>query len=365
MLHVSVESGRHPAELRRWFPAPEPDPFFEDSVLTALYGDRWTSIVIEEDGHALRHAFAACAIGATGLLDIEPLLGYAGPVSTPEAPADFLIAALDRYGALCRDNGIVAELVRFNPLLQNHRELEGLTSDLVLLPSKPVVYLPVRFDESDQMSNYPPATRNMVRAGYRSSKVSALEKTFEAWTTLRLSYERTLDDTGAERRWRLPLDLWERLSRNQRCALFGAVQQERLVSGAIALVHDRTWYYLLAAGVRDAQVRRGLSNAVVHEIARAAALEGASYVALGGGRTAAPHDSLFRFKRSLGGDVWPFTAGLFTHDRRELTSLVQAAERRHPSIAASSLFLRYRSAPGFSEGRMIPVSPGSLAGRTA
>jgi len=94
-------------------------------------------------------------------------------------------------------------------------------------------------------------------------------------------------------------------------------------------------------------------------------LEGASYVALGGGRTAAPHDSLFRFKRSLGGDVWPFTAGLFTHDRRELTSLVQAAERRHPSIAASSLFLRYRSAPGFSEGRMIPVSPGSLAGRTA
>jgi hypothetical protein len=365
MLHVHVECGRHPAALRQWFPAPEPDPFFEDDILAALYGDSWTSIVIEEDGHALRHAFSASAIGATGLLDIEPLLGYAGPISTPDAPADFLIAALDRYSALCRENGIVAELVRFNPLFQNHRGLEGLTADLVLLPSKPLVYLPVRHDESDQMSSYPPATRNMIRAGYRSSNVSTLEKTPEAWTELRLSYERTLDDTSAEPQWRLALDLWERLYRHQRFVLFCAVRQEQQMSGAIALVHGSTWYYLLAAGVRDPQARRGASNAVVHEIAKAAALDGASRIALGGGRTPAPDDSLLTFKRSFGGDLRPFTVGLFTHDRRELSSLMQAAERRDPSVGASPLFLRYRLAPGFSEGRMIPVSIRSLAGRTA
>jgi hypothetical protein len=365
MLHVHLECGRHPAAVRRWFSAPDPDPFFEDDVLTALYGEAWTSIVIEEDGHALRHAFSPSAIGTTGLLDIEPLLGYAGPLSTPGAPADFLIAALDRYSALCREHGIVAELVRFNPLLQNHRPLEGLTADLVLLPSKPVAYLRVRHPESDQMSSYPPATRNMVRAGYRSSNVSTLEKAPQAWTQLRLFYERTLDNTGAQPQWRLPLDLWERLQRHQRFVLFGAVQQERLVSGAVALRQGDTWYYFLAAGDRDPDARRGVANAVVHEIAKAAALDGASRIALGGGRTAAADDSLFRFKSSFGGDVLPFTAGLFTHDRRELTSLIQAAERSDPSVSASPLFLRYRLAPGFAEGRMVPISLRSLVGRTA
>ncbi len=89
MLHVHVECGRHPEARRRWFPAPEPDPFFEEDVLSSLYGDAWTSIVIEEDGHALRHAFAASAIGTTGLYDIEPLVGYAGLLATPGARRSF------------------------------------------------------------------------------------------------------------------------------------------------------------------------------------------------------------------------------------------------------------------------------------
>jgi hypothetical protein len=365
MLHVHVEAGRHPAALRRWFPAPEPDPFFEEDILCALYGDGWTSIVIEEDGHALRHAFSASAIGATGLRDIEPLVGYGGPLSTPGAPVDFLVAAIDRYRTLCRESGIVAELVRFNPLLQNHRGMEGLTADLVLLPPKPVVYLTVRRGDSDRMSSYPPATRNMVRAGYRSSNVSTLEKTPEVWTELRRFYDRTLDNSGAQPQWRLPLSLWERLQRHPRFMLFGAVQQERLVSGAVVLVHGDTWYYFLAAGDRDPQARRGAANAVVHAIVQAAALDGASRVALGGGRTTAADDSLLRFKSSFDGDVLPFTVGLFTHDRGELTSLVQVAERRDPAVSASPLFLRYRLAPEFSEGRMVPISLRPLVGRTA
>ena len=365
MLRVHVECGRHPTALRRWFPAPEPDPFFEEDVLTALYGDAWTSIVVEQDGHALRHAFAASAIGTTGLFDIEPLVGYAGLLATPGAPSEFLIAALDRYSTLCRENGIVGELVRFNPLLQNGERMDGLAPDLVLAPSKTVVYLAVHHDESIQMAGYPPATRHMMRAGYRSSNASRLEKTPAAWTELRLFYERTLDDTGAEPHWRLPIDQWERLRRHPRFVLLGAVQQNQLVSGAIALTHDRTWYYFLAAGVRDPQARRGASNALVHEIAKAAARDGASRISLGGGRTSAPDDSLFRFKSSFGGENRPFRVGRFTHNRVELASLIKAAERRDRCVDGSPLLLRYRLAPGFSDGRMVPVPLPSFVERPA
>ena len=363
MLHVDVECGRHPNALRRWFPAPEPDPFFEEDVLTSLYGDAWTSIVIEEDGHALRHAFAASPIGTTGLFDIEPLVGYAGLLATPGAPAEFLIAALERYSALCREHGIIGELVRFNPLLQNQRALDGLSGNLALPEPRLVVYLPVHQDDAARLSSYPPETRNMIRTAYRSSSVSILEKTPEIWTRFRDLYEDTLDATGAGPEWTLPPDLWERLRHSRRFVLFGALQREQLVSGAIALVHDTTCYYFLAARVRDREARRGAGNAVVHEITRAAARAGASHLGLGGGKTASGTDSLFAFKSSFGGMVRPFAFGLFAHDRAELDVLRQAAERSNPLISASPLFLRFRLAGIFSEGRMLPVPIRSLAER--
>lgn len=356
MLHVHVECGRHPIALRRWFPASEPDPFFEEDVLTALYGDAWTSIVIEEDGHALRHAFAASAIGTTSLYDIEPLVGYAGLLATTGAPAEFLIAALDRYSTLCREHGIVGEVVRFNPLLRNHRVLEGLSADLVFPGPRRVVYLQIHKDDSACMSSYPPGTRNMIRTGYRSSDVSTLEKTPEIWTRFRRLYADTLDATGAGPEWALPLDLWDRLRRSRRFLFFGALQRNRLVSGALALVHGTTCYYFLAARVREREARRGAGNAVVHEVARAAVGAGASHVGLGGGRTASGTDSLFAFKSSFGGDVLPFRVGLFAHDRVELDALTQAAERSDASVCGSPLFLRFRLAPLFAAGRMRPVS---------
>jgi hypothetical protein len=363
MLRIHLECGRHPAALRRWFPAPEPDPYFEEDVLTSLYGDAWTSIVIEEDGHAWRHAFAASAIGRTGRFDIEPLVGYAGPLATSGAPAEFRIAALDRYSTLCRDSGIVAELVRFNPLLRNERAFKGLSADLALPEPRQVVYLRVDEDAAACMSGYPPETRNMIRTGYRSSTVSTLEKTPEIWSRFRHLYADTLEATGAGREWALPPDLWERLRRSRRFVFVGARQRDQLVSGAVALMHGTTCYYFLAARIRDAEARRGAGNALVHEITRAAAAAGASSVGLGGGRTSSGADSLFAFKSSFGGGVLPFQVGLLTHDRTEVDALIRAAERSDPSITTSPLFLRFRLAPIFAEGRMRPVSVRSMAER--
>jgi len=363
MMTVHVESGRHPAALRHWFPAAEPDPFYDESVLTALYGDGWLSVVIEEDGHALRHAFAASAIGTTGLLDIEPLVGYAGPLATSDAPAEFLSAALKRYSALCRENGIVAELIRFNPLLRNHRPLDGLTPDLVLAEPKPVIYLAIQRERQQQMSGYPRPTRNMVRTGYRSARVAVLDKATSAWSQFERLYDRTLEATTAAAHWQLAPDVWARLRHHPRFALIGAVQEDRLVAGALSLTSSSTWYYFLAAGVREPDARRGVGNAVVHEIGLAAAREGAPWLALGGGTTGSMTDSLFAFKNSFGGEVVPFTVGRFTHDRAEHGALLETAERGNRTVSGSALFLRYRLAPAYAAGRMVPVPIRPLAGR--
>lgn len=364
MLRLHVAHGAHPSVLRRWFPAPDPDPYFEEAVLVTLYGPCWTSVLVEQDGHALRHAFAASAIASTGLFDIEPLVGYAGPLATPDAPHEFLIEALRRYSAFCREHGIVAELVRFNPILENHGRVDGLLTDLAVPDAKPVVYLPCTGD-LEAMSRYTPAARRNTRTGYRSSLVSVLPMTSETWEEFRSLYDANLDAVGAGREWRLDDGLWARLHRDCRLVLVGAVQAARLVAAAVVLAHHDTWYYLLAANVRDPDTRRGASNAVVHEITRVAAQHGARRLGLGGGNSTSPADSLLRFKRSFGGDLRPFRIGLFTHDRVALQALVRGAEREAEQVRASSLFLRYRLAPSCAAGRMRPVPLRSVTAELA
>ena len=50
--------------------------------------------------------------------DVETPYGYGGPVSTSSEP-QFLAAAREAYLAWLRERGVIAELVRFHPLIQN------------------------------------------------------------------------------------------------------------------------------------------------------------------------------------------------------------------------------------------------------
>jgi len=354
MLRVHVGHGQHPKNLRQWFPGPEPDPFFEAAVMTAWYGTDWTSVVVEENGHAVRHAFAASPIGDTGLRDVEPIVGYTGPVATAAAPSDFIVEAVRRYSTLCREQGIIAELVRFNPILRNDCILEGISPDLVLSGSKPVVYLAVHKGEADSMAAYPRVTRNMIRTGLRRSSVSVLDKSPEHWAQFLMQYHESFQagDRGPE--WQLTGPRAERLRRSPQFLLFGALQQRTLIASAVAIVHPTTSYYFLAAARRGVECR-GASNAIVHQIARTAAVSNAARVGLGGGLSASAGDRLLRFKRSFGGELQPFRVGLFTHDAAAYTGLLRAAEKSSPAARTSPLFLRYRIAPEFAAGRMEPV----------
>jgi hypothetical protein len=347
---------RHPAVLRRFFPLPEPDPFYEETVLRALYGNAWTSVVVEDGQFALRHAFAVSAIGSRGLYDIEPLVGYAGPSVTTGSTPGFIAKALRCYSAFCREHGIVAELIRFNPLLANHLAVDRLDGDLIIRAAKPVVFLGVEQDDAVQLAAYPPKNRNVIRSALRGLRVTVLEKTWDSWHQFISLYSQGLTRTGASPEWRLPPELFGRLQTHAAFMLVAAMRDDRMVSAALALIHRPTVYYFLAASVRDPDLRRGASNAIVHAVTRAAAAVGAARVALGGGNTAELSDPLFRFKRSFGGEVRPFTIGRFTHNKAALDDLLRETDLSGVTARDSGLFLRYRLTDALGTGRMWPTT---------
>ncbi|MBV8600148.1 MAG: hypothetical protein JO359_01150, partial [Candidatus Eremiobacteraeota bacterium] len=119
VLDVSLTENEHAERLGRFFPATERSAFHEKAMLDAL-SPRWISVLIADGAEAFHTSFVPQPIEATGLFDIEPFLGYAGFLSSSDRP-EFVARALDAYASACRARGIVAELVRFDPILENHK----------------------------------------------------------------------------------------------------------------------------------------------------------------------------------------------------------------------------------------------------
>ena len=164
MARFHYERGKFPSQAERYFDFADLDPFFCEDVIHVIYGNEWESVLIEDGQHAYLHILEPCPIADTGLYDIEPLIGYAGPLSNT-IDREFLKQALQEYSSFCSERKIIAELVRFNPHLRNHVALIGVNPKLRFVENKPIAYLPVSTDDQMMLSTYSHKCRNMVRTG--------------------------------------------------------------------------------------------------------------------------------------------------------------------------------------------------------
>src|ERR1039458_8383092 len=94
-----------------------------------LNGDGKALAFVAEDGkRTLFHPFLIRLIPEFDLHDewhdIESVYGYSGPLSTTN-DRKFLAEAWGAFSDWCQQQNVVAEFIRFHPLLDNKESLEG------------------------------------------------------------------------------------------------------------------------------------------------------------------------------------------------------------------------------------------------
>src|SRR5271165_3316700 len=99
-LKVLLTEDRHPPNFDDFFPTNSRDAFHERDVLNAT-ATKWYSILIIHGSMAFHNSFALSPIDGTNFFDIEPFMGYAGPLTTT-ADKKFLSEALEAYSCVCR-----------------------------------------------------------------------------------------------------------------------------------------------------------------------------------------------------------------------------------------------------------------------
>jgi hypothetical protein len=331
-MEIRLTRGRHPPEIERYFDPTSMDPFYNDEVLTALNGSDWHSVLITSGRNAFFHTFAKQRINKSDMFDIEPRLGYAGPVLKGDDP-DFANAALARYSHLCRSENVVAELVRFNPLLRNH--LYFVDTPLIdVSPAKEIVVAQCRADDASQLAEFSEPCRRRVRRGSRDCSYRRLTDSDEIRSFKALYYE-SLQRVSASPSWYIEDELFKRMLSSELYTLYGVFSDSQLVSTCLTVEAGTIAYYLLAAN-SDPHTR-GANEFLIHSVARDCSNRGIRHFILGGGSTSSSEDTLLRFKRKFTKHTDTFFIGKIVHDKEAFDTL---SARHTPQ---PGMFLSYRT----------------------
>jgi hypothetical protein len=231
----------------------------------------------------------------TGYTDISSIYGYSGPLSTTP-DRKFLAGAWQAFDTWAREKKIIAEFIRFS-LYADNRGFAHPDTQIEFNRPSAVSRLPETDEEL--LTALGKKTRNMIRkaekAGLEARELEP-QKNLAAFRTL---YSETMDRNEAPGFFLYDDEYYRRLLSLPpgELRLFGTFEGERLVAAAMALVYKKGALYHLGASLQDYN-NLGTGNLCLFEMSRQLLFTGIEFLTVGGGRTMAENDPLFRFKKS-------------------------------------------------------------------
>ena len=244
------------------------------------------------------------------LCDASTPYGYGGPAFTRGESGEALLA---RYReVMAREfprRGVVAEFVRFHPVLENHAgEQPGLDR---LRRSQTVVW-DLTDDPETMWAGMGRSARSSVRSAQRAGVRVEEDTGLLHLESFHRSYLETMRRNQAASSYHYPLEFFRRTFAELRgmVSLFVATLGGEVASAALIL-HRGPHVHYHFSGNSGTRPVPGANNLLLYEIALWARARGARTFHLGGGRSAG--DTLFQFKASFSPRHLDFWTGAAVH----------------------------------------------------
>ena len=271
--------------------------------------------------------------------DIETVYGYSGPLCSATDP-EFLVDAWKAFASWCQEERIVAEFIRFHPLIENHRTVDGSCN---VTWDRDTVAVRLDCSEDDLWASYPQVQRNMVRKALSQGLTCEEVSPVNDLKVFKELYQSTMDRVEAQHRYYFCDSYFEHLINGlgDKVRLFAVCDGDHAVAAALFLRHgDQLHYHLAGNDVHYSAAAP--SNLLLHTVARWGQQQGLRWLHLGGGRTADTNDGLFRFKASISQLRFPFYIGRRIHDNQTYEALCAQWMRQRSMTQRPSYFLLYR-----------------------
>jgi len=287
-------------------PAPQRDAFARRCYYEALAASDETAkpecAVLKDHRGLVLHPYFRCPMtrydwldSPSGKYDLITAYGYGGfygNVESTELVEDFMLA----FNSYCKQTGVVAELVRLNPLIKIQPSIKRMY-DLNKANSQVVVGLQ-RSDE-EIMKSYLHNNRKNIKKALRSG-VSIIREEIDGnrFRDFLEIYEDTMKRRSAKEAFLLPEDFYWRLKDGMdgMIQIFYSVLDGVSVSAELVLCSETAVYSFLG-GTKEEYYEYRPNNLLKHEIIKWSRDNGFKYFLLGGGPQG--NDGIFEYKRSF------------------------------------------------------------------
>ncbi len=265
--------------------------------------------------------------------DFSTPYGYGGWIIEGEN-ADKLFFEYEKW---CLKNNILAEFVRFHPVMETHKKSVDAYDVIALgktvamdLSSPEVIW-----------ANITSPNRNMIRKAQKNGIRIYSGRYPEIYKTFREIYNGTMDKNNADSYYYFGEEFYESILNDlaENAQIFYAVYEGKIVAASIMLAANGRMNYHLSGSLRE-YANLAPSNLLLYKAALWGSENGCKTLHLGGG-VGSGEDSLFKFKKAFyRGDVLPqFHIGKKIFNKEKYDELVNLRK----DLPESGFFPKYRA----------------------
>ena len=296
------------------------------------YGDGEAQcFVYEKDGKIALYPFLKNPITPLGYeldkeyYDIQGAYGYNGLIASTD-DADFIACFWEEFDAWCQDNDIVAEFMRFHPLLNNQR-LASPKMKSFFSRHTVALDLNLSLDEiwTQQFSS---KNRNMIRKAEKEGVEVVESNDYEAFRNL---YDRTMTNLNAENYYFFPQSYYDeyQASFKDNSILYFAMLDGKVIAGSMFMFCEEYAHYHLSARDREYS-KYAANNLILWYGIQKAKERGCKWFHFGGGTTGEENDSLLLFKQNFSKSKMDFWIGKRVHNQNVYDNVVSQWKNKFP-----------------------------------
>lgn len=225
--------------------------------------------------------------------DLATPYGYGGWLLEGEGDIAPLFAAYEDW---CRNNGIVSEFVRFQPVLENQKRLETVYD---IVPLGHTVTIDLK-DSEGIWNHFSSDNRKAVRKAQKAGITINRSDTQEAYEKFRKIYQANMDYVEAAQYYYFSEDFFQCMKQelSQSAQVFSAeLENGEVVAATIMFSANGSMDCFLSASYREYQ-KIAPTNLMWYEAAVWGSHNGCKTLHVGGG-VGSGEDSLYKFKKSF------------------------------------------------------------------
>ncbi len=265
--------------------------------------------------------------------DIETAYGYGGPLLSTN-DLEFRTIFESTFLDYCAEMNIVAEFIRFHPLIGNHNVFKH---DIQVLHNRYTVVLDLT-KELDEiwMNQISTKNRNVIRKCIKNGVVIEKSDDYNEFWEI---YQQTMQKVSATSFYYFNQQYRDAVEKNEFMNLFYIRKDNISIATAIFMGLGDYFHYHLA-GSRKEYLQLSPNNLLLWEAIKYAKEHGFKKFHFGGGLTDSMDDSLFQFKRKFSKEYVDFYIGKRIHNQEVYRKLIEHWERKNGKKA--SILLQYR-----------------------